>query len=351
MLRYNDHMDTEKPSARVPDDLKLTHDGYFQETFKAKRFAKAFLKKTLPKKTIDCLELDGLTIEGRHVGDDMFHETIADTIYRIPISGTDEYVNFFVVIEHKSYQDYLTIFQLWGYVYGICLQDVRLAQKREGSKADYRLPPVVAIIVHHGESKFQGVTELSALFRSLPGLEDYLPRMQAILFDLNRIADDDPVLNDPAVPELKVVLMVLKLVFRQDVALKIQDVLRELKPYSDDPPMRRLIRATWVYLTNNAKHLKQNFEILLGTFEEVVGEKVMSTMVEIWKAEGKVEGRAEGKAEAGRSLVLTALQKKFKKVPNEIEAAVLAMSDPIALKSVLEHVFDCDTLEEFATIL
>lgn len=74
-------MDSEKSFGNVPDDLRLTHDGYFRETFQVKRFAKAFLKKTLPKKTIDCLDLDGLTFEGRHIGDDMFHETIADTIY------------------------------------------------------------------------------------------------------------------------------------------------------------------------------------------------------------------------------------------------------------------------------
>ena len=103
--------------------------------------------------------------------------------------------------------------------------------------------------------------------------------------------------------------------------------------------MRRLIRATWVYLTNNAKHLKQNIEISRGTFEEVVGEKIMSTMVEIWKTEGEVK------------MVLVALRKKFKDIPQEIEEAVLAMSDPVALESLLEHVIDSDTLDEFSTAL
>ena len=31
----------------------------------------------------------------------------------------------------------------------------------------------------------------------LPGLEQYLPKLQAVLFDLNSIADDDPILNNP----------------------------------------------------------------------------------------------------------------------------------------------------------
>ena len=65
----------------------------------------------------------------------------------------------------------------------------------------------------------------------------------------------------------------------------------------------------------------------------------------------EARGKAEGKAEAGRNMVLTALRKKFKKVPKGIETAVLAMSDPVALESLLEYAIDSDTLEEFATVL
>ena len=338
-FRYNADMDTDVPSAIVPDDLNITHDGYFQETFRLKQIAQAFLGKVLSSETIDCLNLEDLVVENRHLADDMFKEAIADVIYRVPIKGMEGYVNFFVVVEHKSFQDYQTIFQLWGYVYRICLREFQAAEKRGDVKVDYRLPPVVAIILHHGESKFRGTTELLELFCSLPGLENYLPRLQAILFDLGDIADDDPILNDPAVPELKVVLMVLKSVFRRDVSLTIQEVLQELKPYSDEPKMRRLIRATWIYLTGNAEYLRQNIEPLLGTFEEVVGEKVMPTMVEIWKAEGKAEGKAE--------TLLAVLRAKFDRIPEEIEDAVRQMSDPIALDSWAIQAATCQSLDEF----
>ena len=148
--------------------------------------------------------------------------------------------------------------------------------------------------------------------------------------------------------------MVLKVVFRKDVVMKVTDVLQALKPHSDDPATRRLIRATFVYLMNNARHLrKQNWEVLANTFKEVTGGEDMPTMVEVWKAEGKVEGIAIGRAEektvARREMVLKALRKKFKQVPSEIEDAVLSRSDPIALESLLEHVFDSDSLDEFAT--
>jgi hypothetical protein len=336
-------MDNEKPSDIIPADLKLTHDGYFRETFQVKRLGKAFLKKGLPRITIDCLDLDGLIVDERSLTDDVFKEGIADVVYKVPIKEASEYVNFFVIVEHKSFSDFRTIFQLWGYVYRICLREYQAAEVRGELNVNYRLPPIVVIIVHHGETIFKGKTELSELFLPLPGLEDHLPKLQAVLFDLSNIDDDDPILNDPEVPELKVVLMVLKLVFRQDVAMKVSDVLRALKPYSDDPAMRRIILATWVYLTNNAKHLRQDFESFLVTVKEVIGDNNMPTMVEIWKEEGRAQGKAE--------MVMKALRKKFKQVPQEIEGAILAMSDPIALESLLEHAIDSNTLEEFADAL
>jgi len=78
-------------------------------------------------------------------------------------------------------------------------------------------------------------------------------------------------------------------------------------------------------------------------------------MLEKWTADavakGKSEWEAKGITRGKAEMVLKAMRKKFKTIPEEIEQAVLAMSDPIALESVLEHVFDSNTLDEFATVL
>ena len=50
-------------------------------------------------------------------------------------------------------------------------------------------------------------------------------------------------------------------------------------------------------------------------------------------------------------MVLKALRRKFKKIPKGIEEAVLTMSDPIALESLLEHAIDSNTLDEFVAAL
>jgi len=323
----------------------LNHDEFFTGTFQTKRLAKGFLRVVLPGELRECLDLEGLTIEPRHVTDDIVNrDRIADVVYRVPVKGSEHHIDFFVILEHKSFNDLWTIFQLWMYVYFICRQEYDKAETAGNGyvPADYRLPPVIAIIIHHGESKFTGKTELSELFLQLPGIEKYLPKLQAVLFDLNAISDDK-VPHDPEVPEMRLVLTALKVVFRKDVSTKITEILEELEPLTKDPVIRDFVRAVWCYLVSSAKYMERDYEILRETINKIVEVETMPTMLEKWTADTVVRERA--------GMVLTALRKKFKTVPKEIEEAVLERSDPIALESLLEHVFDSDTLDEFATAL
>jgi hypothetical protein len=82
---------------------------------------------------------------------------------------------------------------------------------------------------------------------------------------------------------------------------------------------------------------------MLGTFKEVIGDEDMSTMVEIWKDEGKVE--------TGRNMILTVLRARFNNVPKDTEQMVLSLSDPIALESWAAQAATCRSVEEFAEAL
>jgi len=329
--------------------LPLTHDEFFTGTFQTKRLAKGFLRVVLPSELLEHLDLDELTVEPRHVSDDLVsRDRIADVVYRVPVKGTGSHagtghVDFFTVLEHKSYNDFWTVFQLWRYLYRICQQEYDKAEDagRGHVPAGFLLPPVIAIVIHHGESRFTGKTELSELFLQLPGVEKYLPKLQAVLFDLNTIADD-AIPEDPEVPEMKLVLAALKLVFRKDVTTKIAEILEELKPISDDPVIQDFVRAVWCYLVSSAKYMER-YEELQDVIKSVVEVESMPTMLEKWTADAVAKGNAK--------LVLAALRKKFEHVPREIEGAVLTKSDPIVLESLLEHVFDSGTLDEFATVL
>jgi len=54
---------------------------------------------------------------------------------------------------------------------------------------------------------------------------------------------------------------------------------------------------------------------------------------DIGEARCVARGKAEGKAEAGGDMVLTVRRARFKKIPKDVEKAILAITDSIALKS------------------
>ena len=71
----------------------------------------------------------------------------------------------------------------------------------------------------------------------------------------------------------------------------------------------------------------------------------MSTVLEMFKAEGKAEGIAEGEA---KGEIRAILRLRFREVPLEIKDAIQSMTDLVALQSLVVHAENCMSLEEFA---
>ena len=72
------------------------------------------------------------------------------------------------------------------------------------------------------------------------------------------------------------------------------------------------------------------------------------TMAEELLLEGETRGIAKGIAKGKADMVINALRTRFKRVPKDIEKAILAMSDSIALESLHAQAIQSDTLDEFA---
>ena len=160
-----------EPSSEV---RPLNHDEFFVGTFQRKRLAQAFLRIMLPAELLGRLDLDGLTAEPRHITDELFKTLIADVVYRVPIKGTDSHINFFIILEHKSYNDFWTIFQLWGYVSHVIRQEFKTADDAKRVSAEYRLPPVVSgdpasrRVTVYGKHRVIGLVSATAWYRKIP---------------------------------------------------------------------------------------------------------------------------------------------------------------------------------------
>ncbi|MDR1925009.1 MAG: Rpn family recombination-promoting nuclease/putative transposase, partial [Planctomycetaceae bacterium] len=216
-----------EPIGRKP----LQHSMFFELTFEVLVFAQAFLRSVLPPELVSYLDVDNMSIESKNLFDVMFKETRADVVYRVPIRDSQACIDFFVVLEHKSFDDFWTIFQSFCYSVRICERTFKQAKDAGLVDKSYRLPPVIIIIIHHGETPFTASTELRKLFYDLPMIDEFVPNMKAILFDLSKL-DESAIPSDPNVPELKAVLKIMKEIFSREIGIKAEEVFEALRPYS-----------------------------------------------------------------------------------------------------------------------
>jgi hypothetical protein len=80
-------------------------------------------------------------------------------------------------------------------------------------------------------------------------------------------------------------------------------------------------------------------------------ENMTTTIFDEIRAQGRTEGEASGEIKGGQNIVLAALRKKFKNIPDNIETEIRKMSDPIALESLIYDVLESKTLDEFENAL
>ena len=334
--------------------IRLTHNAFFEETFQMPSLAKAFLRQILEPRLLAKLDIENLTVETKKFRDEQFHETRPDMVYTVPIIGAEAAIGFRLIIEHKSYNNRATIYQISNYVHQLFVQEVaaRLTdtetKKRKKWPRDFKISPIFPIILYQGSSRFAGKTELSDLFYRLPGIRKFLPRQKALLVDLSAI-EDDHLPHDETAPELHAVLLIMKVIFSKNPTIirrKFSQVLGELKSYAKNPMYRDLIRKLRHYVLWNMKNIteKDCYEIkdeIEGIIEE--GDDEMSTFMDIFVEKGRLEGEAKGEARA----ILRTLTRRFQKIPASLKERILAITDLDRLEYLADLAFDCDSLEEF----
>ena len=337
-----------KQRAKKGDEYKVQHNTFFEETFGMPEFGVAFLKKMLPRELKKHLEIEKLTVEKPKYRDKQFRETRPDMVYVVPIRGTGSHIRFYTVIEHKASDDHSAIYQVWKYVCQLCVQDVekrltdKETKKRKAWPKNFRLSPVIPIILHHDNKPFTGKTQLADLFHHLPGAEKYLPRLLAILVDLS-VIEEDKLPRDPNAPELHVVLLMMKVIFsksRSTLKNKFKAILKELQPYSQIPKYRELIRKLWYYMAYNAEQLTEmDAEEIETDIRETTGDDNMPTLVQTWFKKGKAES------------IIEILQDNFGKVPQATQDAVTAITDLAVLRRLTILAGKCKSLAEFNNAL
>ena len=130
------------------------------------------------------------------------------------------------------------------------------------------------------------------------------------------------------------------------------EALKPLLEIADEGQRIELTKELWDFVDKAFKaHNRQLDAAQVKEVMKMVFPGREETMIKSVFDEMRDEGIAIGETRAWQKAVLTAIRTKFTRVPKGIEKAVQAMSDPIALESLVVRVGQSKTLDEFATDL
>ena len=132
------------------------HDDNFKHNFTSKRVAHDFLKHNLPKKVLDCVDIETIVIESTEFLPSRYRsKRRADILYSVKDKDGKK-VYALLHLEGQSRHDKYMAMRVWEYHVAI----VR-AHLRKGYK---QIPLILTFVLYHGKRKWTSPKSISELF-------------------------------------------------------------------------------------------------------------------------------------------------------------------------------------------
>ena len=249
----------------------------------------------------------------------------------------------------KSGSERWTMLQILRYIVLIWMQEISAAID-EKRFADFVLPPVLPIIVYHGERPFTAPIRLSELVYQLKGFEKHLPDLEGILLDLTLTAENDL----PEDLDLYAVLSVMQAVFRPDVAERILKIYQKIKHKLGDPHYRDRWLKILRYAMTSSKYITRND---LNKVTNQMSDTDVATISPLYQellAEGETIGITKERNNWAADKVETLsriLTRNFGDVPPVVHEKLRTIHDLDVLGQLTDIALDCQTLDEFEQAL
>jgi predicted transposase/invertase (TIGR01784 family) len=301
-----------------------------------------FLARYLPAQVCAALELSTLALTKDSFIDETLTPSYSDLLYQVKTTeGQAAYV--YVLLEHKSYLDPLTAFQLLRYMIRIWERESRASKRR-------RVPAIVPLVLYHGERAWQVAPRFSALVTAPPALQKFVPDFDYQVCDLNQ--DELRDLHGQAT--LQVALLLLKYIFSDELRTHLPRILalfRTLVTSQHDG--LAYLETVLRYLAQATDQLDETTlrEALYKALPDM-GETLMPTLAETWIEQGLQKGLQQGVekglqqgVEQGERLILERLLvKRFGPLPEVLEQR-LANASRAEVEAWLDQVLDAPSLE------
>jgi predicted transposase YdaD len=290
------------------------HDALFKRAFSVPAHAAGELRCVLPASIVE---------EMRH--------RQADLLFRAPLRDGPGHSYLYVLLEHQSEPDRLMPYRMLGYVQRIWDAIVRDEPGRMS------LPPVIPVVVHHGEAGWSAPRSLHALVEgiasgSIPELSRFVPNFELCIDDLVSI-DDEALRARPMAPLPKVTLWLLRDGRQLEVFLaslaswgaQLEALVRADRNEQDSQVIARYILRVAGELP--FERLRDTLTKSAPAFEQAMAsaaEQLIQQGLQRGLEQGRQEGRAEERKATLRDTLVRLLRARFGDLDADVEGRIAA---------------------------
>lgn len=315
--------------------MPTPHDALFCQVFADPLHAAGELRAMLPAGIAARADWSTLTPAPTAHKDVGRGDRHADLLFTVEVGGLPTYV--YLLLEHKSHDDRELVLKLLEYAVRVLLRHTR------ENPGETTLPPVLALVVHHGPGGFRHADDLASRYRLDPQLLEavgiHLPQFRILVDDLTRATAEE--LRERTLTALaRLVLAALR---EAASARDLAKILRSLRFHfaaahreGGDPA---LLGAVLTYLSRIRDTPPQEVQRLIqAELDPEMGQVMISTYDQLLQ---------EGAIRAAVEILLELLTEKFGKLtPETVERVrgarmeeLLGWTRSVIRAATLEDVF------------
>lgn len=312
------------------DIIKNPHDSLFKRTLGDKEVAVDFLENYLPNSILKEIDLTDIKVAKDSFIDEELKESFSDILYNVSIDGKEGFVYF--LFEHKSYFDKMTPVQMLGYIVDIW----KLYNKQNKNE---KLPPIIPILIYHGDIKWKYGSSLSELIEATSkAISDYIPAYNYLLYDFSNYSDAEI----KGQIKLRLFLMLISHIFDDDFDKGLREVLPLLIELREKTTGLEYIETVVKYILNIGEEISLNELDQKAKTISAEGSAVIMTIAEKIYHDGKEEGKVENMHE----MIEFAMELKFGLSSKKIVQEINKINDYERLKNIKDAIKSYDSLEE-----
>ena len=314
------------------------HDKFFREVFSQEEYARDLLLATLPQGIVGRLDLRKIIVENTSMIDGVHSEQRSDLLIRTSMGSSPALV--YILVEHKSYADRWSVFQLLKYM-------VRIWEReRRKSNATKSLPTIIPVLFYHGTRKWRMPLDFASYFAPAEELRSHIPDFRPVMIDLQSMED----LDFRGSKRIQAALKTLKY-SRANLRAYLVEILRSLMAAPMDDKHRAFLESLFGYILAVGTDIDEwdvnRAFLFVGSHEArevymTLAEQLIARGKEKGKEEGKREGMLEGKLES----LLKQLAQKFGTVTEADKKKIEETKDPEKLDRALGLILKSESVQE-----